>query len=327
MTVISIVVPVYLNRSYLKRCIDSIIAQSFIDFDLVLVDDGSTDGCGEICDEYALKDFRIHVIHQENRGLSAARNAGIEWVFANSDSEFLSFIDSDDWIHPQYLECLLKAINDTETKIAVCNYNRTSIYNQMELITCPDPKVESAENFWLRDHITATVAWGKIYARDLFLDIRYPEGRLHEDEFVTYKLLFGTRFISHINAKLYNYFINENGIILSPWTPSRLDALDAMLEQLNFFYLNGYKTVYQKRCEQFVRLCARSIDMIDKNVTNTSERVFLHKKWLNVLRRFIIENRKILSIKKCPRAYLYALPGGHTIWVFVRKLFGFAIKP
>jgi len=110
MPAISIIVPVYKVEAYLARCVDSILDQSFRDFELILVDDGSPDNCGAICEEYARKDSRIHVIHQENGGLSAARNAGIDWAFENSNSQWLTFVDSDDWLHREYLNVLYRAV-------------------------------------------------------------------------------------------------------------------------------------------------------------------------------------------------------------------------
>ena len=103
MPIISVIVSVYKVEPYIRQCVDSILAQTFTDFELILVDDGSPDNCGAICDEYAAQDCRVRVIHQENGGLSAARNAGIDWAFANSDSQWLAFVDSDDWVHPDYL--------------------------------------------------------------------------------------------------------------------------------------------------------------------------------------------------------------------------------
>ena len=121
MSEISVVVPVYNTEDYLKRCIDSIIRQTYKNFDLILIDDGSTDGSGQICDEYAIKDSRIHVIHQKNRGLSAARNAGLDWITLNSSSKWVSFVDSDDWIHHRFLEILYKAVRQDRTFISLCN--------------------------------------------------------------------------------------------------------------------------------------------------------------------------------------------------------------
>ena len=115
---VSIVVPVFKVEQYLSRCVDSILNQTFKDFELILVDDGSPDKCGQMCDEYAKTDNRIHVIHKKNGGLSDARNAGIEWCIENSNSEWVTFIDSDDWVHPQYLESMLNANlkNNTQEK-------------------------------------------------------------------------------------------------------------------------------------------------------------------------------------------------------------------
>ena len=104
---ISVIVPVYRVEAYLDRCVTSILNQTFRDLELILVDDGSPDNCGALCDAYGRADSRVRVIHQKNGGLSAARNAGIDWVFANSDSQWLTFIDSDDWVHPEMLRRLL----------------------------------------------------------------------------------------------------------------------------------------------------------------------------------------------------------------------------
>ena len=124
MATISVIVPVYKVEPYLHRCVDSILAQSFQDFELILVDDGSPDRCGVICDEYAQKDSRVRVIHQQNGGLSAARNAGIDLVLADSESQWLSFVDSDDWIHPLYLELLERAVRESGADAGACLYTR-----------------------------------------------------------------------------------------------------------------------------------------------------------------------------------------------------------
>lgn len=120
MAVISIVVPVYNTEVYLRRCVDSILDQSFTDFELLLVDDGSTDGSSSICDEYAAKDSRVSVIHQCNAGVSAARNAGLAYAFSESETQYLTFIDSDDFVAPTYLYTLYQALLDNNADISVC---------------------------------------------------------------------------------------------------------------------------------------------------------------------------------------------------------------
>ena len=121
---ITIVVPVYKVEKYLNRCVDSILNQTYTDFELLLIDDGSPDNCGKLCDEYFEKDSRIFVIHQKNGGLSAARNTGINRFYEQNRSDYITFVDSDDWLHPNYLKILMDGITENHVKISVCNYKR-----------------------------------------------------------------------------------------------------------------------------------------------------------------------------------------------------------
>ena len=162
---ISVIVPVYNVEAYLKRCVDSILAQTYTDFELILVDDGSPDNCPAMCDEYALQDRRVKVIHQQNGGLSAARNAGIDWGFQNSNSEWFSFVDSDDCVHPKYLEALLNA--------AIGSYVEfTEDVPAIEIVA--EPQIRNTEDFFIEKHVNAIIACGKLYRRKCFEEIRYP---------------------------------------------------------------------------------------------------------------------------------------------------------
>ncbi len=236
---ISVIVPVYKVEQYLRRCVESILFQSYADFELILVDDGSPDSCGSICDEYAQRDSRIQVIHQKNGGLSAARNAGIDWAFANSNSQWLTFIDSDDWIHPDYLHTLLYAATSTNLPVSVCGFARTSGEEPVILPEQFKPKTWNSEDFFIQHNVNAIVAWGKLYKKELFRKIRYPVGKIHEDEFTTYKLLFATEKVAVVEAPLYFYFQNESSIMGASWSPKRLDALTAFRERL--FFLKSKK--------------------------------------------------------------------------------------
>ena len=232
---VSVIVPVYKVEPYLRRCIDSILCQSYGDFELILVDDGSPDNCGSICEEYAAVDGRVHVIHQENGGLSAARNAGIDWGFANSGSSWFTFIDSDDWVHPQMLERLVDAAVTEKVKISICGYEETAGY-QPE-VRPEDMQVSrwTPKDFYMTRFVNATVAWGKLYHRSCFETARYPVGKIHEDEYLTYRLLFGQSALAVIPAPMYAYFLNASGIIRSSWSPKRLHAWQAYEEQIAFF--------------------------------------------------------------------------------------------
>lgn len=235
MAEVCVIVPVYRVQDYLHRCIDSVLSQTFCNFTLVLVDDGSPDNCGQICDDYALRDGRVHVIHQKNAGLSAARNAGLDWTFAHTDCQWITFIDSDDWVHPEMLERLLQGVSQYHTKISACNYWETN--GELPSISPLNLQIEifSAKQFYLEQYVNATIACGKLYHRSVFLRLRYPVGKVHEDEYVTYRVLFESEKIAVIPLPLYYYFVNNQGITKGSWTPSRLDAWDAYEEQLTFF--------------------------------------------------------------------------------------------
>ena len=270
---ISIIVPVYKTLPYIHRCVDSILAQSFEDFEIILVDDGCPDNCGAICDEYAKIDHRVHVIHQENQGLSAARNAGIDWAFANSNSKWLSFVDSDDYIHPGMLAVLLDAANRYGLAVSVCAYEETT----------GDPlkddngqiSVWNAGEFFLLHNVNATVAWGKLYKKSCFTEIRYPVGKVHEDEYVTYKIIFATGRIAVSTAKLYGYFHNTEGITKASWNPRRMDALDALEEQIKFYKSNGYIDLAKYRLNGYVGNIQNQMKWIRKEPLKSTRRSYM----------------------------------------------------
>lgn len=244
---VSVIVPIYNVERYLQHCVDSILKQTYSSFDLILVDDGSPDRCPTICDKYAEMDSRIVVIHQTNKGLSAARNAGIEWALVNSDSEWITFIDSDDWIHPRYLEFLYKAVKKDKTKISICNYVRESQHiENFKDVKFISEIIQGMELFESELNIQATVAWNKLYKKELFSDIRYPDGRLHEDEFTTYKLLYLSGKVSWIDKPLYYYYQNDEGITRSKWSERRLDVYDAYEERVDFFKSENEQKYYKR---------------------------------------------------------------------------------
>lgn len=252
MAQISVIVPVYKVEKYINRCVDSILLQTFVDFELILIDDGSPDDCGKICDKYALSDSRIHVIHKENGGLSDARNAGIDWAFANSDSEWIAFIDSDDWIHPNYLEILFEGAVENKVSLSMCRFNETDIENnctQIEKASLSTPK----EGFFpLGKKITAH-AWGKLYEKELFREIRYPYGKLYEDMFTTHKILFSLSQIAITESKLYNYFVNPDSIVRSHWSYRQLDQIEAYEVDLLPFFKSYSQELYSIVKSQYIK--------------------------------------------------------------------------
>lgn len=252
MAQICVIVPVYNVEAYLHRCVDSVLGQTHQEFQLVLVDDGSPDNCGRICDDYARKDPRIHVIHQKNAGLSAARNAALDWMYENCSSQWLTFLDSDDWLHPEFLERLLAAAEERSVLVSICGYAET---------TGEDPRIQTQElevqhwspgEFYRQKSTNATIACGKLYHRNCFETLRYPLGKIHEDEFITYQTLFMHQQIAYIPAPLYAYYINPAGITKKPWTAKRLDAWQAYEEQIAFFQQRGDETLRQCRYRHYI---------------------------------------------------------------------------
>lgn len=282
MAVISVIVPVYKVEDYIRRCINSILAQSFTDFDLILIDDGSPDKCPEICDSYTKRDTRIHVIHQSNSGLSAARNTGIDWSLANSDSQWLTFIDSDDFVHENMLEMLYQAVIENKTDVSVCRYREVNDSNERHIsLEKYSSFVCSPEDFFVNDNVNATVAWGKLYKKKLFESVRYPIGKLHEDEFVTYRVLFQLCKISFVNNQLYYYYQNNGGIMRSSWSPSKLVGLEAKKEQILYFSQHKF---YKARIRSIKALLWMTKDHLDI-VTELNQ-----KKYIKNLRKEIRRN-------------------------------------
>lgn len=307
---ISVIVPVYKVEQYLCRCVDSILVQTFTDFELILVDDGSPDNCPAICDEYALKDSRIHVIHQENGGLSAARNAGIDWTFANSNSEWLSFIDSDDWVHSTYLEKLYKAVQETGLAVSICHYERTEGENptikEIELFN----PIWDTEEFYCVHATTATIACGKLYKKECFQEIRYPVGKIHEDEFVTYRILFAYEKVVVIDQPLYAYYQNPNSIMNRQRRWYCPDAFEADKEQMCFYKKKGYRKAYEFREGIYYNRIEAAINELMEN----KEKLFLIRKLklglriyrLKVIIRGIKNNQQfygVFPVKLCKMIY------------------------
>lgn len=293
---ISIVVPVYKVEKYIHRCIKSILNQSYSSFNLVIVDDGSPDNCGKICDEYAKKDTRIHVIYKTNGGLSDARNAGIDWALKNCNSKWLTFIDSDDWVHPQYLEKMISSAEATDCSICIVQYHKTNALEKYNISSAIDYHVINTEQFYCSNTANATVAWGKLYKISDFETIRFPVGRLHEDEYTTYKILFKYTEIVYIDEPLYYYFVNPSSIMGSQWKPKRLDLLDAIEENLVFFSENNYSQAYLNRLEMMKKSICVYMDEISKS-SNEDYKRKIYPTLRHKLRKYI---------RICKKHHLYS---------------------
>ena len=250
---ITVIVPVYKVEAFLRRCVDSLLCQSYSDFEVVLVDDGSPDDCGAICDAYAQADARVHVIHQENGGLSAARNTGIDWAFANSDSRWLAFVDSDDWVHPDYLKVLYETAEEALCKLSACGFYRTSGEDFPEQPFRSVMRLAGGDYYCGDYHDGQTaVAWNKLYHKSLFKSLRYPVGKLHEDEFTTYQAVYQAGTVAVTPMVLYAYYQNPEGIMKSAWSPRRMHTLEAFRQQIAFARSRNDERLLKKAAEQYL---------------------------------------------------------------------------
>lgn len=209
---ISIIIPIYNVERFLRNCIDSLIKQTYQNWELFLVDDGSPDQCGKICDEYGERDQRIHVIHKENGGLSDARNCAIEKIHG----EYLTFIDSDDCVHPDYLCKMLHFAQKYGADIVQCDFCR-NIEDLGASASCTkkDATIIRGDDIlkdYLHYRIPKVFACGKIYKSKMFKEIRYPIGLIDEDNFTTYKLMYDCDIFVNVNQNLYYYRINQESI-------------------------------------------------------------------------------------------------------------------
>ena len=227
---VSIIVPCYNVEKYLSNCINSIINQSYKQWELILVNDGSQDGSGKICDDAAKIDNRIKVIHKPNGGLSSARNVGLDIM----TGEYVSFLDSDDFWHKDYLKNLMRFINEENADIAQCNFIRG--------IDTTFPKIDkNIKVSYYNNHsifikeAAKIIMCCKIYKASLFEDIRMPVGLINEDDWTTWKLYYKAKKIAVTNQPLYYYTINPNSIMGTNRKKTDLKYFGAYEERINFF--------------------------------------------------------------------------------------------
>lgn len=222
---ISIIIPVYNVENYLKQCVDSVVKQTYKNLEIILVNDGSTDNSGKICDEYTLKDSRIKVIHKENGGISSARNVAIDIA----EGKYITFVDSDDDVEPDYIAYLYNILKVFNCKMSVCSHNIIKNEKTKKSFNLKkDYKISSQECIkrLLYNEGIDTSAWAKLYDKTLFDNIRYPVGKLFEDIAITYKLFIKSGEIACGHLAKYNYKVRENSIVTSKFNKSKLDLLE-----------------------------------------------------------------------------------------------------
>lgn len=320
---ISIVVPIYNVEKYLVKCIESITAQTYRNLEIILVNDGSTDSCGKICDVYAERDKRIKVIHKANGGLSDARNAGIE----AAEGYYIGFVDSDDYINVNMYERLINIMNADNSQIAVCNFSlvyeetEKNIYedknfdNNNLLIDNKDKLVE----YCMKSNYDAfTVAWNKLYKRELFNGIRYPKGKIHEDVFTTYKLLYKAEKISYTKNAMYYYLQRKTSIMGQKFNVKRLHRLEALQEQLEFYISRKEQEMWDITLFYYKLFLIHMIIAVEKSAEIDRDIINSYKVFYNVQIRKHLRNSNIEFKKKAGYWMFYRFPNIY-LWIYKQK--------
>ncbi len=230
---ISIIIPVYKVEAYLPKCIESILRQTYRDLEIILVDDGSPDRCGEICDQYAGKDERIRVIHKENGGVARARNDGIECA----TGAYISFIDSDDWIAENAYEILYQGLKQYGADCAVGRcvtvYDRDGVLKPREN-KASAVKCETSDEAMRHVLLNGSAVWNRLFKREVFREIRFPVGRVNDDEVVALHAYGECGRIVFLNQDTYYYRIRQNSITTSKFSLRNVDCYYNSVDNLEF---------------------------------------------------------------------------------------------
>ncbi len=284
---ISIVIPAYNVEKYIEHCLESVIHQTYKNLQIILVDDGATDKTSEICDRYAKIDNRIEVIHKPNGGLADARNKGLERV----NGEYIAFLDSDDYIYPTFYEELYDLLKKYEADIAECDFLRIDIDNKEkseQLISEENAKrkieeevtnnIEALKLLYgikLEPYVKKVVVWNKLYKREIYEKIRFPLGKLHEDEYTTYKALFNANKIISTNRVLHGYMQTKNSIMRQEIKQKRIDdTLDAYVQVVEFFKKQNLPELEMKARRRSLENCIELVGkIIQGNGTNAKMQV------------------------------------------------------
>lgn len=241
MAEVSMIVPVYQVEKYIAQCIESVLNQTFQDFELILVDDGSKDHSGVICDSYAAKDDRILVIHTENQGAAAARNAGLD----RASGRYITFLDGDDYLAENMIARLYEVIAHSEYDMVVSDFlnllpdekDNFTVHLQERTVTGREvlEHLKNEKNYGLW-----TIVWNKIYKREVLENLRFPAGKYFEDEFFANQLYLNSNLIHVIPDVLCYHRVLSSSTMNTQKTENYLDLLDALQERLEIYFQYDY---------------------------------------------------------------------------------------
>lgn len=321
MNSVCVIIPIYNIEQYVCDCVTSAQRQSYADISIVLVDDGSTDGSALVCDRVAKHDDRVFVIHKENGGLSSARNAGVEYALNELHSEWLFFLDGDDAIHSLTIGSLLESCLLNKTRIGVTRLQNVYDIPDLDIPVSRGSLVVPTDAFWVKYGVESIVACGKLFHSSLWSNVRFPDGRLHEDEFTTYRVLFQETNIALSDALFYYYRMRSNSITNTSWNIRRLDILDAKKEQIRFFRETDRRYLENDVQQKYVRAISDCIVQLRTSYPGNKKIDLLRSELLIEFGRLNIKS--ILHVAQNYNTYhiLHPFLVNRATWSFIRACY------
>lgn len=318
---ISVIVPVYNVEKYLHRCVDSLQAQTYENIEIILINDGSADKSGEICDDYAQRDDRVKVLHQEYNGVADARNKGV----AMATGEYIVFLDGDDEADKEYVGKLYKTLKDNDLDIAQCCLLRMRDGNPINKLEVKEGVrifngMEMQMKTFDRDRYFCNVVCGKIFKKEFFEGLSFPYGRINEDESMIYLLTFKAKKVGIIDDYLYYYHYNGDSITEKKYNIHRLDAFYMLEEKFAFYKEQGLEDFANKTANEYfsqmsIVFCHKKEEIADDYEAIKKKAEEIYKKD----RKIIFKNAKLRADRKICYWLSYI-----SIW-FV-KLYGLVLK-
>lgn len=324
---ISIIVPFYNIDAYLRDCIDSILNQSFKDFELILVDDGSTDGCRAICREYKERDSRIVIYNGEHHGAGAARNLGLE----KSRGKYICFVDGDDIIHPELLKVLYNAQKQYDADVAIAKFLRVRSYFKLE----DNPPTEPTEPIVISEQeisdsmfkkIKYMTVWGKLYKKSVLSSLWFMDYHLSEDLEFNFRVYVRAKIIVKVQQTLYYYRLRDDSVVCSRFNLRKFDDLRAL------------SSIYETSKREYPQYSHHALLKLYKNIFNFHYNAPKeYKKTVTILRKSVIKKtlKDLFFIKKMPRSMKYFfilssfIPGTYFCsrkiieWLYIHKLLNY----
>ncbi|MBM7651849.1 glycosyltransferase family 2 protein [Neobacillus cucumis] len=316
---ISIIVPVYKVEPYIRKCVDSILAQTLTDFELILVDDGSPDNCGVICDEYANIDKRVKVIHKENGGQATARNAALD--IAKGD--YIGFVDSDDWIEPDMYELLYNMCEKNHCEIANCSsiiyFKNKMVKNGKHSLTIHNRN--QSMRAMLEGELYDEVVWTKLIKRNLLEDVRFPVGVMYEDTAFTYKVIHKANKVCCIGASKYHYIKRDDSTMDRAIKNLRIDGVLIYNEMYHFIEKH-----YPALCDLVILKLANSAMVILNLISHNSNFTKYKKEYYIVSNLLNIYFRKTIKLAEFPNSVKVLLMATKIQPLFYKMLINLSSK-